>query len=256
MTVHFERRDGVAIVTLDRPETKNAITVDMRRQLWEAFEEIALDHAVRAVILSGANGDFCSGMDVGGMGRGGVVGSMDRMHTLNRISRAIYHLKKPTIAAIPGVCVGVGWSYALCCDFVLAAEKARFALIFRNIGLAPDGGSMWLLRQQLGAMRTKELAYSGRMVGAQEAKDLGLALEVVPPDQLVERAFEFARSLAEAPTIALNLAKRQVDMAAHTSFDQYLEVEALSQPIASRTADHEEGLKAFRERRKPNFKGL
>lgn len=256
MTVHFERRDGVAIVTLDRPDTKNAITVEMRRQLWEAFEEIALDHEIRAAVLTGANGEFCSGMDVGGMGRGGVVGSMDRMHTLNRISRAIYHLKKPTIAAIPGLCVGVGWAYALCCDFVLASEKARFALIFRNIGLAPDGGSLWLLRQQLGAMRTKELAYSGRMVGAQEAKDLGLALEVVPADQLTERALEFAHSMAEAPTIALGLAKRQVDMAAHTSFDQHLEVEALSQPIASRTEDHEEGLKAFRERRKPAFKGL
>jgi 2-(1,2-epoxy-1,2-dihydrophenyl)acetyl-CoA isomerase len=256
MTVHFERQDGVAIVTLDRPETKNAITNEMRRLLWEAFEEVAMDHDIRAVVLTGANGDFCSGMDVGGMGRGGVVGSMDRMHTLNRISRAIYNLKKPTIAAIPGVCVGVGWAYAMCCDFVLASEKARFALIFRNIGLAPDGGSLWLLRQQIGAMRTKELAYSGRMVGAQEALDLGLALEVVSPEQLTARALELARSFASAPTIALGLAKRQVALAAASNFDQYLEAESLMQPIASRTEDHEEGLKAFRERRKPDFKGL
>ena len=255
MTVHFERQDGVAVVTLDRPETKNAITNEMRRQLWEAFEEAAMDHDVRAVVLTGANGEFCSGMDVGGMGRGGVVGSMDRMHTLNRISRAIYTLKKPTIAAIPGVCVGVGWAYALCCDFVLASQKARFALIFRNIGLAPDGGSLWLLRQQIGAMRTKELAYSGRMVGAQEALELGLALEVMPPEQLTARALELARSFADAPTVALGLAKRQVALAAASNFDQYLEAESLMQPIASRTEDHEEGLKAFRERRKPDFKG-
>src|SRR6202008_3905860 len=117
-------------------------------------EEIALDHEVRAVVLTGANNEFCSGMDVGGMGRGGVGGSMDRIHTLTRLSRAIHNLNKPTIAAVPGVCVGVGWAYAMCCDFVLASEKARFALIFRNIGLAPDGGSLWLLRQQIGAMRT------------------------------------------------------------------------------------------------------
>lgn len=255
MTVHCERQDGVAIVTLDRPETKNAITNEMRRQLWEAFEEIALDPEVRAVVLTGANGEFCSGMDVGGMGRGGVVGSMDRMHTLSRISRAIYNLKKPTIAAIPGVCVGVGWAYAMCCDFVVASDAARFALIFRNIGLAPDGGSLWLLRQQIGAMRTKELAYSGRMLGAQEAKDLGLVLELTPPEQLQARALELAQTFAQAPTIALGFAKRQVDLAAATSFDQYLEVESLMQPIASRTEDHEEGLKAFRERRKPAFKG-
>ena len=200
MTVHFERRDAVAIVTLDRPETKNAITPEMRRQLWEAFEEIALDHEIRAVVLTGANGDFCSGMDVGGMGRGGVAGSMDRMHTLNRIARAIHNLKKPTIAAVPGVCVGVGWSYALCCDFVLAAETARFALIFRNIGLAPDGGALWLLRQQVGAMRAKELAFSGRMVGAKEAVDLGLALETIPAETLMARALELARGFADAPT--------------------------------------------------------
>ena len=256
MTVHFERRDGVAIVTLDRSETKNAITNEMRRQLWEAFEEIALDPEIRAAVLTGANGEFCSGMDVAGMGRGGVVGSMDRMHTLNRISRAIYHLKKPTIAAIPGVCVGVGWAYAMCCDVLLASEAARFALIFRNIALAPDGGSLWLLRQQLGAMRTKELAFSGRMVGADEMKALGLALEVVPPEQLRERALELARAFAEGPTIALGLAKRQVDLAAASSFDQYLDVESLMQPIASRTEDHEEGLKAFRERRKPAFRGV
>ena len=113
MTIDVENRDGVAIVTLNRPETKNAITQDMRRQLWEAFEGFTFDDSVRSVILTGAGGDFCSGMDVGNMGTGGINGSLDRMHTLHRIARAIYHLKKPTIAAVPGVCVGVGWAYAL-----------------------------------------------------------------------------------------------------------------------------------------------
>ena len=159
------------------------------------------------------------------------------------------------LVVVPGVCVGVGWAFAMCCDFVLAAETARFALIFRNIGLAPDGGSLWLLRQQLGAMKTKDLAFSGRLVGAREALDLGLALEVASPDGLMDRALELARSFAEAPTVALGFAKRQLDLAAATSFDQYLDVESLMQPIASRTEDHEEGLKAFRERRKPAFKG-
>ena len=255
MTVRFERQDGVAIVTLDRPETKNAITNEMRRQLWEAFEEVALDAEIRSVILTGANGEFCSGMDVGGMGRGGVVGSMDRMHTLNRIARAIYHLKKPTIAVVPGICVGVGWAYAMACDVVLASERARFAAIFRNIGLAPDGGTVWLLRQQLGAMKAKQIVYSGRLIPAQEALDLGLVLETAPPEQLMDKALEMARSFAEAPTVALGLAKRQFDLAAAASFDQYLDMEATMQPIASRTEDHEEGLAAFRERRPARFKG-
>lgn len=255
MTITVDRQGPVAIVTLDRPETKNAITQDMRGQLYGAMEQIALDHDIRSVVLTGAGGDFCSGMDVGGMGRGGVTGSMDRMHTLNRIARAIYSLKKPTIAAVPGVCVGVGFSYALACDIVLAAEKAKFAAIFRNIALAPDGGLVWHLRQLLGAQKAKELVYSGRIIRADEAVALGLAYEKVADDALMDHALELAASFATGPTIAMGLAKRQFDLAWNNSFDQYLDMEATMQPIASRTEDHEEGLKAFREKRKPQFRG-
>ncbi|ASG22222.1 enoyl-CoA hydratase/isomerase family protein [Nitrospirillum viridazoti] len=255
MTITVDQRDSVAVVTLNRPETKNAITQEMRRQLWEAFEAIALDPAIRAVVLTGAGGEFCSGMDVGNMGQGGINGSLERMHTLHRIARAIYHLKKPTIAAVPGICVGVGWAYALCCDIVLVSERAKFAQIFRNIGLTPDGGSAWLLRQQVGAMRAKEIAYSGRMIRADEAVSLGLALEKVDGEHLMDRALELANSFAAGPTVALGLAKRQFDLAASSSFDQFLDMEFTMQPIASRTDDHHEGLAAFREKRPPQFTG-
>jgi len=255
MTVTVEKQGPVAIVTLDRPQTKNAITQEMRGPIYDAFEDIALDHDVRAVILTGAGGDFCSGMDVGGLGRGGVTGSMDRMHTLNRIARAIYSLSKPTIAAVPGVCVGVGFSYALACDIVLAAEKAKFAAIFRNIALAPDGGLVWHLRQLLGVQKAKELVYSGRIIRADEAVAMGIAYEKVADDALMDRAVELATSFAAGPTVAMGLAKRQFDLAWNNSFGQYLDMEATMQPIASRTEDHEEGLSAFREKRRPEFRG-
>ena len=255
MTVTVDKQGPVAIVTLDRPQTKNAITQEMRGLFYGAFEEIAMDHEIRSVILTGAGGDFCSGMDVGAMGRGGVTGSMDRMYTLNRIARAIVSLKKPTIAAVPGICVGVGFSYALACDIVLAAEKAKFAAIFRNIALAPDGGLVWHLRQLMGLQRAKELVYSGRIIRADEAVELGIALEKVADDSLMDRAMELATSFSTGPTIAMGLAKRQFDLAWNNGFEQYLDMEATMQPIASRTEDHEEGLKAFREKRKPQFRG-
>lgn len=255
MTVIIETHGPVAVVTLNRPEAKNAITYDMRSLFYGAFEQLALDADIRAVILTGAGGDFCSGMDVTGMGRGGVLGSMDRMHTLNRIARAIYALKKPTIAAVPGICVGVGFAYALACDIVLAGEKAKFAAIFRNIGLAPDGGLVWHLRQLIGLQKAKELIYSGRIIRAEEAVAMGIALEQVSDAKLMDRAMELAASFAAGPTIAMGLAKRQFDLSWNNSFEQYLDMEATIQLIASRTEDHEEGLLAFREKRKPVFKG-
>lgn len=255
MTITVEKQGPVAIVTLDRPQTMNAITQEMRGELYTAFEDLALDDGVRAVVLTGAGGAFCSGMDVGGMGSGGVTGSMNRMHTLNRIARAIHGLAKPTIAAVPGVCVGVGFSYALACDIVLAADRAKFAAIFRNIALAPDGGLVWHLQRLLGTQRAKELIYSGRIVRADEAVAIGLALETVADNALMDRALELATGFAAGPTIAMSLAKRQFDLAWNNGFDQYLDMESTMQPIASRTEDHEEGIAAFREKRKPAFQG-
>lgn len=255
MTVRIEQEGAVAIVTLDRPQTKNAVTDEMRRQLWEAFEQFALDSRVRAVVLTGAGADFCSGADVASFGGGGMPGSLGRMHELGRINRAIYHLKKPTIAAVSGVCAGLGWGFALCCDFVLASENAKFVQVFRNVALAPDAGSVWLLSRLVGPMRAKELCYTGRVVRADEALRLGLALEVHAEAALRARALSFASELAAGPGISLGLAKRQADFAATMSFDQFLDAEHMMQPIASRTEDHAEGVTAFKEKRKPEFRG-
>jgi 2-(1,2-epoxy-1,2-dihydrophenyl)acetyl-CoA isomerase len=255
MGIRLEIDGAVATVTIDRPEARNAITIAMREELWTIFEALAENDDVRAVILTGAGGDFCAGMDVTEMGGGGVAWSLAKIRRLHRIARAIAGLKKPTIAAVNGVCVGVGWSYALACDIVIASETARFAQIFRNIGLAPDGGAVWLLSRQIGAMRAKEIAYSGRTVGAGEALALGLILEKVEKDRLLVRAREMAADFAKAPTLTLGMAKRQFELATATSFDQFLEAEAAMQPLMARTEDHHEGVAAFKEKRPPRFKG-
>jgi len=255
VTVRIEKRDNLAIVTLDRPEKKHAITTEMRGQLYDAFESMAEDNSVRAVLLTGSGGDFCSGMDVGEFGSRSMGDRAVRTLRLQRISRAIYRLKKPTIAAVRGVCMGAGWSYALCCDFVIAAEDARFAQVFNRTALAPDAGSAWLLAQQIGTMRAKELCYSGRIINGVEAADLGLALKAVPADKVLDEAMALAQDLARGPTLAIAMAKRQFEVAATTSFDTFLEAEFAMPPLMQMTEDHEEGVTAFRERRPAVFRG-
>ncbi|EQB14290.1 enoyl-CoA hydratase/isomerase family protein [Novosphingobium lindaniclasticum] len=255
MTVETTIAEGVATVTLNQPNKRNAISLAMREQLWTTFENLAEIDAVRAVVLTGAGEHFCAGVDVTEMGERSPATSMMRMRKLHRVARAIAGLNKPVIAAVDGVCVGAGWSYALACDMVVCTDRARFAQIFRNIGLTPDAGAAWLLSRQIGMMRAKEIVYSGRMVHADEALALGLVLERVSPDQLAERTQALAASFAASPTLALGMAKRQFGIASASSFDQFLEAEFAMQPVMSQTEDHREGVDAFREKRPPMFGG-
>ena len=257
MTVEMTVDGAVATVTFNRPEKRNALTVEMRQKLTESFERIAEDDAIRAVILTGAGEAFCAGADVTAMAGGRTVvrgrGLMQRGS--HRAIRALHHLEKPTIAAVRGPAVGIGWSYALACDMIVASETARFAQVFKRLGLAPDGGAVWFLTQRIGVMRAKELVFTARFLSGPEALELGLVNKVVPDAELMPTATRLAQELAAGPTFALGLAKKLFHAAVAPTLDQFLETELLVQPTLYQTEDHPEGVKAFKEKRDPKFAG-
>jgi 2-(1,2-epoxy-1,2-dihydrophenyl)acetyl-CoA isomerase len=253
ITLHTD--GAVATVTLDRPDKKNALDLQMRLDVASVFKRIHGDVAIRAVILTGGGGDFCAGSDVREMGGGTIAETMARVENLHGVVRGVIRTEVPVIAAVRGVCVGVGWSMALACDYIIAAPDTRFQFAFRHIGLAPDGGAVHLLSQNLGQIRAKELVYSGRFVSGQEAATLGLVSEVVPADNVVSRARSLAAELADAPTLSLRMTKRQFAVAETQTFEEMLAAEMLMQPLLIRSEDFREGTAAFREKRKSRFLG-
>ncbi|MDF1483132.1 enoyl-CoA hydratase/isomerase family protein [Extensimonas sp. H3M7-6] len=255
MTIRVETVGGVAKVTIDNPAQKNALTNDMKVQLLEAFRSFADDDAVRAVVLTGAGNAFCAGSDVSSMGKMDMRGGRHRLHVAHSMLRAMVHLEKPILAAVRGPAVGVGWSMAMACDYILASPQAKFGQVFKKVGLAPDGGSVFLLSQYVGVLRAKELVLSGRMLSGEEALKLDLVTELVEDERLEARAMELASDWAQSATLALGMAKCMFVGAAGVNFDTFLELESHVQNQLLVTHDHKEGVAAFLEKRTPKFIG-
>lgn len=253
-TISLEIADAVATVTLNRPESRNALNATMRRELLAALKAVARDDAVRAVILTGAGKGFCSGADLRG---GAAEREFRRVVTdeYNPIVAAIRELPKPVLAAVNGAAAGAGASLALACDLVYAAEEARFIQAFVKIGLVPDTGSTRTLVRSLGRHRAAQLIFTGEPMPASEAFAAGLVTEVVPLDDLAATVRDAATRLAHAPTRAIALAKRAINHAEDASLTDSLAQEAALQELAGRTQDHAEGAAAFIEKREPRFVG-
>ena len=255
MNVNYELRDEVAIITLDRPEKLNALTVEMREALGAYFETAARDPAVRAVLLRAAGNAFCASGDVSKMGAFTPASGRELLKLAHRMVRNLANIEKPVVAGVRGVVAGIGWSMALACDAVIASDTARFTQVFRHVGLAPDGGAVYFLTQHLGVQRAKELVYSGRRIDAREAHALGLVNRVVPDEELDAAAFEYARELAGGPTFALGVAKKMFKLMYQPDLETLLDAEAWAQSLTLLTDDHKEGVRAFFEKRKPDFRG-
>jgi 2-(1,2-epoxy-1,2-dihydrophenyl)acetyl-CoA isomerase len=254
-TIDVERRGAVALVTINNQARKNALTLEMRQALLDAFRSFATEDAVRAVVLSGAGDAFCAGADVTAMGGRDVAASRMRMRTMHALISAVHGLDKPVVAAIRGPAVGIGFGLAMASDLALAAPSAKFAQVFRRIGLAPDAGTIWFLARQMGFARAKELVFSGRTVESEEALALGLVQRIVPDDQVLDAALEQAREYAEGPTLALAMAKQMFASSVAPSLEQFLDIELLVQPALMQSSDHAEGTASFKEKREPRFTG-
>jgi 2-(1,2-epoxy-1,2-dihydrophenyl)acetyl-CoA isomerase len=249
--------DGpVATLTLDRPAAMNALTVPVKVALREALESLAVDRSVRAVILTGAGRAFCAGQDLAEREQPDAAPlEVEVRERYNPIIRALRTMGQPVIAAVNGAAAGAGASLAFACDLRIAAEGARFILAFGRLGLVPDSGASWFLPRLVGPAKASELALLGDTVDAVEALRLGLVSRVVPGDQLMTEARAMADRLAEAAPLALALTKTALDRAMTIDLDEALEGEAKLQGIAGASADHAEGLAAFREKRPPRFTG-
>lgn len=262
----YEKDEGVATITLHRPERMNAFTDVMLREWAAALEDARRDPAVRAVILTGAGRGFCAGADLrGGSGVGetaraeGPVSAADRRNWLrdgvHAVPRAVQLLDKPYIAAVNGAAVGAGMDMASMCDLRFASEGARFAMSYVKVGLIPGDGGCYLLPRIVGVAKALELIWTGEFMDAQAALACGYVSRVYPADELLPATRAFARRLAEGPAVAMQLAKRLVYRGLDSSFQEALEAAGQAMAIVQATEDAREGPRAFMENRPPRFQG-
>ncbi|MBI4246334.1 MAG: enoyl-CoA hydratase/isomerase family protein [Candidatus Rokubacteria bacterium] len=256
-TLGIERTGPVVTLTLNRPEARNALDLALRRELVAALDEIAADPVARVLVLTGAGGNFCAGGDVKLMQEMGrtAAGARERLDLLNRLVLGLVEFPRPTIAMVDGFAVGAGCNLALACDLVVASDRARFGEVFARIGLVPDGGGTWLLSRVIGLARAKELIFTAEVIDAAEALQIGLVNRVVPAADLGVATRALAERIAAGPPAALRMAKQLVNRAAASDLRSALEQEAVAQTIAAGSADHQEGLRAFFEKRPPRFGG-
>ena len=261
----FEKQGGVATLTLNRPAARNALTTGQFLEMERLLIEIEADDEVRVLVLTGAGRGFSAGADLMPVSKEerrrteasafpGDLGG-DILDRGNRCILRLRELAKPVLGSINGDAVGIGCSLALATDLRVASETARFGVVFSRLGLGPDGGASALLRDLVGPAKALELLFLGDLIDADEALQLGLVNRVVPADALAGATSELAERLARGPTLAYGIAKEAVNEAAKLPFESLLDLEARNQRVAGRSEDVREGIRAFRERRKPEFRG-
>ena len=256
--------DGVAVITLNRPEARNAMSGEMNAALQKCLADFELDPAVKCLVLTGAGKGFCAGGDVKGMASSGdgtvgtrtIDGAIHNQRVNQRAtSGKLFKMPKPTIAALPGAAAGAGLSYALACDIRIMASTAFMTTAFARVGFSGDYGGTYFMTQLVGTAKARELYFLSDRVSAEEALRLGLTNYVCEPEELMDKTMEIANRLAKGPTVAYRYMKENLNRALAGEVDDCMDLEATHHVHCGQTQDHRDAVKAFVEKKEPVFNG-
>lgn len=256
-SIKLEIINGVAQIRLNRPKALNSFNKEMTLRLQEILEEVDLNKEIRAVMITGEGKAFSAGQDLKEVMDKDKNPGFEKIleEGYNPIIRLIRSIKKPFLAAVNGVAAGAGANIALACDIVVASEEASFIQAFSKIGLVPDSGGTYFLPRLIGFQKAAALMMLGDKVGAEEAERIGMIYKFFSKEEFAEKTTELAERLAKMPTKALGLTKELLNQSQNISLDAQLDMESNYQIKSAKSADHQEGITAFMERRKPEFRG-
>lgn len=256
-TVSYQVEDGVAVVSLNRPEVVNAINEQLGQDLYAAMKQVDADESVKVAVLTGTGRGFCAGQDLSDATA--VKGELHLANSVrdryNPLLAKMNTLRVPLLAAVNGAAAGAGFGLALACDVRFASTTAKFTMAFSKIGLVPDSASSYFLPRLVGLGKALELAWTGDVLDAGQALRLGIVNAVYEPDELLPQVMAFAERLAHGPTVALRLTKELMHENFFASLPEALEREAAFQEVAGRSHDFREGVQAFLEKRQPRYRG-
>ena len=254
--IQCKKKDGVATLTLNRPDTLNSLNRDLFNQAISTLDELAADTEARVVVLTGQGKAFCAGGDLDTILKLKDAADCHSFIGLaGRMAARIYDFPKPVIAMVNGVAAGAGFNMVLACDVIFASSKARFAQSFIGVGLHPDMGGTYLLPRAVGLHRAKELMFTGKMINAQEAHAMGFVNHVIPENELDEKVSEFANALAQRAPLAIKLIKQCCNRSFESGIDSMLATEVTNQVACWDSQDGKEGIRAFLEKRTPKYSG-
>jgi 2-(1,2-epoxy-1,2-dihydrophenyl)acetyl-CoA isomerase len=253
-TILAEKTDGIVKITLNIPQKLNPLNLEMREELQDVFFKLQSDQQVKVVVITGAGRAFCAGGDIRTMEGIKAPAERDRVKNLQKIAKLMVELEKPIIAAVNGPATGAGFHLALASDMIIASEKAKFAESFVRIGLVPDMGGFYFLPLRIGLHKAKELMLTGRIFDAKEADELGLLNKLVPHEALEDEVMQLAKALAQGPSRSYAMIKAALNNFP-TSLQNVMELEANMQAVCFETRDFKEGVRAFLEKRSPDFSG-